>query len=147
MEGRRWVVTRFVLAALLAGCAGSGDDKRPDGTGCKPPDEPTISYASNIQPIFDTSCALAGCHLGAGPAFGLDLSAGASYSATVGVAATQRPKLLLVDPGDADDSYLVRKIEGGPDIAGDMMPVDAPPLEPDEITAIRQWILECALDT
>lgn len=139
----------MLLVAALAGCAGSGDADDDGGNGggmCTPPDVPTISYAANIQPIYDRACALAGCHLGALPAFGLNLAAGRSYDATVNVPSLERPKLLLVEPGNPDDSYLVRKIEGGPDIAGDMMPSNMPPLSPDEMDAIRQWITECALD-
>ena len=140
-------MTGALLVAALAGCAGSGEEPSDGGNGgCVPPAEPTISYASNIQPIYDASCALAGCHLGSAPAFGLNLAAGVSYEATVGVNSLERPKLQLVEPGNPDDSYLVRKIEGGPDIAGDPMPDNAPPLPPDEMDAVRQWITECALD-
>ena len=146
MNGLRGAVASVLLVAALSGCAGSGskNENQGGGGGCTPPDVPTISYANNIQPIYDTSCALAGCHLGAAPAFGLNLAAGASYDATVSVKSLQRPKLFLVDPGNPDDSYLVRKIEGGPDIAGDMMPANMPPLPADEMDAIRQWITECA---
>ena len=146
MNGLRGAVASVLLVAVLSGCAGSGsdDDDQGGGGGCTPPDAPTISYANNIQPIYDTSCALAGCHLGAAPAFGLDLAAGASYDATVNVESLQRPKLFLVEPGNPDQSYLVRKIEGGPDIAGERMPADMPPLSGDQIDAIRQWITECA---
>jgi hypothetical protein len=147
MEGLRRVITSVLVVATLAGCAGSGDDgDSGGGNGCTPPATPTISYAGNIQPIYDTSCALAGCHLGAAPAFGLDLATGDSYDATVGVKSLERPKLLLVESGNPDASYLVRKIEGGPDIAGALMPSNAPPLTADAISAIRQWITECALD-
>jgi hypothetical protein len=89
-------------------------------------------------------CAGRRCHLGAAPAFGLNLAAGASYDATVNVKSLERPKLFLVEPGKPDDSYLVRKIEGGPDIAGGQMPSNMPPLPLDEMDAIRQWITECA---
>jgi hypothetical protein len=148
MEGLRRVITVALLVATLAGCAGSGDGDDDNGGGktCEPPATPTISYAGNIQPIYDISCALAGCHLGAAPAFGLNLAAGVSYEATFDVKSLERPKLFFVEPGKPDDSYLVRKVEGGPDIAGDVMPSDAPPLTPDQISAIRQWITECALD-
>ena len=138
-----------VLVVALCGCAGSGSGGGQNGGGgggCTPPEVPTISYSANIQPIYDTSCALAGCHLGAAPAFGLNLSAGESYDATVNVKSIQRPKLFLVEPGNPDDSYLVRKIEGGPDIAGAQMPANKPPLPLDEMDAIRQWITECALN-
>ena len=75
-----------------------------------------------------------------------------SYGATVNVPSTQQPQVLLVKPGDADDSYLVRKIEGAPGISGLQMPQGCPGtpfggavcLSADEITAIRTWITECA---
>jgi hypothetical protein len=88
-----------------------------------------------------------------------NLAAGASWGATVDVKSIGRPKLDLVQPGNPDDSYLVRKIEGGPDIAGALMPRGcgvpgsggtgdngAVCLSNDDIAAIRQWILECAPD-
>jgi hypothetical protein len=148
MDGVRRAMTGALLVAALAGCAGSGNGKssQDGGGGCVPPDEPSISYASNIQPIYDTSCALAGCHLGAAPAFGLNLAAGVSYDATVEVKSLERPKLFLVEPGNPDDSYLVQKIEGAQGIAGDMMPSNMPPLSLDEMTAIRHWVMECAPD-
>jgi hypothetical protein len=134
------------LVAALSGCAGSGSGggSGGGGGGCKPPEVPTISYSTNIQPIYDASCAIAGCHIGAAPAFGLNLAAGESYDATVNVKSLERPKLLFVEPGKPDDSYLVRKVEGGPDIAGNQMPDNKPPLPLDQMDAIRQWITECA---
>lgn len=150
------MITSALLAAMLAGCAGSGDDNADNGggNGCEPPATPTVFLSTNVQPIYDVSCALAGCHLGAGSPGGINLAAGASWDATVDVKAVQRPKLFLVEPGNPDDSYLVRKIEGGPDIAGDLMPRGCPGagengavcLTLDDISAIRQWITECALD-
>jgi hypothetical protein len=148
MEGVRRAMTGALLVAALAGCAGSGGGKSAQGggSGCVPPADPSISYANNIQPIYDISCAVAGCHLGAAPAFGLNLAAGVSYDATVEVKSLERPKLLLVEPGNPDDSYLVQKIEGAQGIAGGMMPANMPPLSLDEMTAIRQWVVECAPD-
>jgi hypothetical protein len=162
MDGVRRRAAGLVLAGLLSACAGSGDDSdgdRGEPAACTPPETPTVSLAANVQPIFDRSCAIAGCHLGALPAFGLDLSPGSARENTVNVASNQRNQLDLVEPGRPDDSYLVRKCEGGPDIAGVLMPQGcglpgsggvgdngAICLSGDDIAAIRQWILECALD-
>jgi hypothetical protein len=149
---------RCLLALLLCtilGCAGGGsdDDRGSGGRKCKPPDPTTVSLATNVQPIYDRSCALSGCHIGAVPAGSLDLSRGRSYDDTVGVPAIGS-NLLLVKAGSPDDSYLVRKIEGGPDIAGELMPQGCPGnplngavcLSADDIAAIRTWITQCALD-
>jgi len=106
----------------------------------------------DIQPIFNRSCALVSCHSGAVPAQGQDLSPGVAYGQLVNVASTEQPRLKRVKPGDPNTSYLVRKIQGGPNISGVLMPNGCPGvpaagaqcLMPDEIAAIVQWITECA---
>jgi hypothetical protein len=115
----------------------------------------TISFANSIQPIFNASCALAGCHVGPVPAENLDLTAGTSYRQTVGVNALEVPKLKRIKPGDPDNSYLVQKIEAAPGLSP--MPLGcqgiacggagqngAMCLCPDQVAAIRQWVVECA---
>lgn len=147
----------LLAAFLLAGCAGDGGDDDGGGGGkpaCTPAVDPAAAprYTSNIQPIYDRSCAVAGCHASVAPAQALDLSPGRSYAATVNRRSTQIAALDLVEPRESDDSYLVRKIRGDPGIAGVLMPQGCPgsPLQgaqcltPDEITAIETWILACA---
>lgn len=89
--------------------------------------------------IFDMSCALSGCHRGANPAGQMDLSAPA-YSDIVNVASSEKPALLRVNPGNASQSYLIHKLEGGPDIAGARMPFGGPFLDQATIDRIRAWI-------
>ena len=60
--------------------------------------------------VFDASCT--GCHSGSSPSRGLNLSEGAAYGNTVNVPSTEVPSLNLVEPGDADNSYLMQKLEG-----------------------------------
>ncbi|TMA99438.1 MAG: hypothetical protein E6J57_09475, partial [Deltaproteobacteria bacterium] len=72
----------------------------------------------DIQPIFNRSCALVSCHTGAVPAQGQDLSPGVAYGQVVNVSSTEQPKLKRVRPGDPNNSYLVRKIQGDPRISG-----------------------------
>ena len=85
----------------------------------------------------------------------LNLQAGQSRSQTVNVRSTERPSAIRVKPGKPDDSFLVLKIEYPVGTPGDQMPVwcaiDAPRQgavcpSADEVTAIRQWITECAPD-
>jgi hypothetical protein len=142
-----------VIGCVLIGCAGSGGgggQGTPTAT-CKPPaGGATVSFVGNIQPLFDRSCALPACHIPPVPGGGLDLTAGRSYAQLVGVKSTE-VNLLRVKRGDTDHSYLVRKIEGGPNISGLPMPQGCPTalpcLTPDEVQAIRQWITECAPST
>jgi hypothetical protein len=146
------------LATALAGCAGSGSESGGGGggggqTNCQQPPPPTLSYAANIQPIYDKSCATSSaCHIGPTSGGGMELQQGVSYGATVNQPSTQQPRLLRVKPGDPDASYLLRKVEGTPGISGLQMPQGCPgPPQGgavcpsmDEITAIRTWIMECA---
>jgi hypothetical protein len=146
-----------LLAAvcILGGCAGEGREAGGDGGGrpaCTPSVDPqTVSFRNNIQPLFNRSCAVGGCHDAATRAQFLSLAPGDAYQQTVRRRSTQQP-LSLVDPGDPDASYLVRKIEGTPGIAGVLMPQGCPgtPLNgavclgADEMQAVRTWILACA---
>ncbi len=103
-----------------------------------------VSFAAVVQPIFDQSCALAGCHSSASASAGLVLAAGSAVDNLVGVPSSQQPALNRVAAGDPDNSYLVRKIEGGSGISGGRMPLNRSPLSAAQITSIRTWITEGA---
>ena len=70
---------------------------------------------------------------------GLVLAQGA-YDNTVKVASTQQPWLMRIEPGNADASYLVKKIRGDADIEGAQMPRDGPGLLPGEVQMIIDWV-------
>jgi hypothetical protein len=145
-----------LTAVLFSGCAGSGGEGDGGGGGGPKPCESQvpgdpISFANNIQPIYGRSCALAGCHIPPVLNAGLDLSPAVAYANTVNVKSTQRLNLDRIEPGDPDRSYLLSKITGQ-NIIGVVMPQGCPGaplngaqcLTPDEMDAIRTWILECA---
>ena len=91
--------------------------------------------------IFNPICS--GCH----PANAdLDLRAGVTFGSTVNVASFQQPPLLRIKPGDPDESYLYRKVNGGPGITGVRMPRFQPALSQEQRDLIRDWILAGALD-
>ena len=96
------------------------------------------SFANEIQPIFTSSCDGSSCHISASSA-GLNLSEGQAYTNIVNVNSSQVQNSKLVLPGDADKSYLVKKIEGGPGILGSKMPVEGE-LDAADITLIKNWI-------
>ncbi len=105
---------------------------------------PPVSYTAQIQPIFTANCALAGCHLGTGAKAGLDLDEENSFNGLVNVPSVQVDMLRVV-PGNADSSYLVRKLEGSPGIRGVQMPKARPPLAQSEIDLVRAWINQGAV--
>ena len=144
-----------VLAACAGGGSGGGGGGGPKGCKCVAPGCPTVSFNGNIQPIFNQSCATTSqCHAVNG-AQDLDLSQGHSIQNTVNVKSTEQPKLLRIKPGDPDVSYLYQKIIGAPTISGILMPQGCPGtplggavcLDNNQISAINQWIVECATDT
>ena len=104
-----------------------------------------VSLASDVQPVFTQSCA--GCHSGQGSVLpgSMDLSSAAdSFANLVNVASVQQAALDRVEPGNPDDSYLIRKLEGDPTISGSRMPQGGPFLDQATVDTIRQWITEGA---
>ncbi len=84
------------------------------------------------------------CHSGSNAEQGMRLdSAANSYYALVDVRSNQNPLQDRVEPGDADRSYLIVKLEGT-QITGAQMPKDGNPLDAETIAVIRQWIDEGA---
>jgi hypothetical protein len=106
--------------------------------------EDPVNFDSQIQPIFTNTCAVSGCHAASSAKAGLVLDAASAIDNLVGVPSSQQPGLLRVSPGNADDSYLVRKISGVPGIDGARMPKDRTPLPQAQIDLIRLWITQGA---
>ena len=113
-----------------------------------PTTTPTINSAatlSNIQAIFDTTCATIGCHSGMFPSNALNLESGMSYGQLVNEPAfnfpAQQAGLLRVKPGDPDNSFLIIKLTlTAPSNYGSPMPSGQPPLSPAQVQLIRDWI-------
>ncbi len=112
-----------------------------------------VSFASQIQPIFTSSCGSGLCHLDGQSASSLRLDEGVAYSQIVGVSATQPgfSSLNRVEPGDPDNSYLYRKLQNSSnaDYFGNRMPnsgVGRPPLDDASLQLIRDWISQGASD-
>ena len=95
--------------------------------------------------IFDTNCALSGCHAGSSPQLGLSLEDGQSFSNIVNVQSDET-NLLRVNPGNPEQSYLLRKVRGDADIVGARMPLGRADLSDENIELIRQWIEDGAED-
>jgi hypothetical protein len=97
--------------------------------------------------VFTPICST--CHTGVGAVLPgvMDLtSANASYANLVDVASLQVPALDRVAPGDPDNSYLIRKLEGAAGIVGTRMPQGGPFLDQATVDMIRQWISDGALN-
>lgn len=134
----------LVAAGLATGCGGGSGDSTSGGNGdpTPEPDPPAAEEATLAQiqeDIFGAICTE--CHTGANAPQGLQLSSEQeSFDNLVNQPSSQQPDILRVDPGNPDDSYLVMKIEGHPDITGSRMPQGMPALSEDQINLIRDWI-------
>jgi hypothetical protein len=108
-----------------------------------------VSFTGDVQPLFTAHCAFSGCHAGASPAQGLDLSAGHAYGDLVNVASGECALFKRVLPGQPTTSYVVFKIAGAPQpcFSGSQMPSGGrPPLAVAEQDTISNWILQGALN-
>jgi mono/diheme cytochrome c family protein len=132
---------RFFLVPLLAAglglsaCSDEGDPAKPGDPG----DPDPVSFASDVQPIFDANCIV--CH-GAGGNGGLDLRSPQSYDNLVDLTSPNY-SAKRVAPGDPDNSVLVDKISGAGQF-GSRMPPSGPGLSSGQIQTIRTWVVEGA---
>jgi len=141
--------TLAVLSLFVAGCgggSGSGGGISSPTPPLPPPPPPFGANFSEIQAnVFTPTCAVSGCHTGAGAPQGLRLDEATSYALLVNVASTQNGTLMRVNPGDPDNSYLIQKLEGNTSVGG-QMPLGRTPLTQATIDVIRQWITDGAID-
>jgi hypothetical protein len=104
-----------------------------------------VSYAQHLEPLVIARCL--SCHTEDEPEAQLVLEVGSGYGHMVGRASTQVPELTLVEPGDAENSYLWRKLIHDVEI-GRGMPrtVLGSVMLPDgELALYRRWIEDGAL--
>jgi len=133
-------------AGLLVACGGGGGGDYGGGsanTGGGGGGAMLEATFDSIQAnIFTPICTA--CHIGAAAPQGLRLDAANSYGLLVGVASSEQPGTVRVDPGDPDGSYLIQKLEGTAAV-GNRMPLNQAPLTQAQIDVIRQWITDGAL--
>lgn len=141
----RGALAAGLLSAALLACSGDGEGVDVNGSTTRATAKapPTASvradslFAQVQSGIFSAICAE--CHAGGNAPMGLQLGSG-SAAALVGRSSQEKPEILLVKPGDPENSYLVHKIEGRAGIVGKRMPRDLPPLSPGQIALVRGWV-------
>ncbi|MEK7671897.1 MAG: c-type cytochrome domain-containing protein [Bacteroidota bacterium] len=125
----------FSLALTTGSCKKDDGPIGPDGS---PSDvvfpSSNISYSQHVQPLFNQTCALVGCHSQGESADRLKLD---TYeNLRFGVRG-----LPVVIAGSPETSELVFRIEGR---TGQRMPLNRNPLNQNQINGIRAWIAEGA---
>jgi hypothetical protein len=103
-------------------------------------------FATDVAPILKSYCG--GCHDSSSPSQGLVLAGTTASKIRTGLVSVKATEtsLLLVDPASADDSWLVRKIEGNftgvtcTSACQTQMPPAGTAPTMSEIETIRDWI-------
>jgi hypothetical protein len=176
-------MTRFLLLTVIAGAflsacspSSSNDAGAPlcaPPPGCPNPDPattelmtPTVSFATDIVPLFQASCSLSSsCHqakvggptgLYLGPAKGQPADLAGVYAAVVNKPSVELSTMMFVKPGDLANSYLMHKMDGdqcqfatqcGSQLAsacGVVMPQASCALDGATRDKVRRWIAQGA---
>jgi hypothetical protein len=100
----------------------------------------SVAFA-DVQAILTASCATAGCHSGAAPKQGLDLTSANAHAELVNVAADQcdNTPRMRVKPGDPSESYIIDKMMNVDKCFGSRMP-PAISLSDAKIQTVSDWI-------
>jgi hypothetical protein len=114
-------------------CSREGGDDGGGGNGA-------VTLTELQSSLFTPTCALAGCHNAASARAGLVLEDGLTFEETVNVASSQVPSIDIVEPGDPERSYLIKKLRGDSDISGARMPDGGPFLSAERIADVASWI-------
>ena len=134
-------------ALLAAACTAQAEVAPSKGAASAPvPATATVSYQADIVPLLESQCAT--CHLTGEEAGGISLVGDAAIGFLVGQPSQEAPAIMRVVAGDPDKSYLVMKLEGthiAQGGSGGQMPFAAPPLAPEQIAKVRQWIAAGAM--
>ncbi len=133
----------FCLAVIGLGCSSDDSPTSSNGdNGRVVKNDPSLS--NDIQEIFQRrGCTGGSCH-GAAVSAGLDLRPDSAYTHLVNVDATSENEVRVV-PGDAENSYLVIKLEGRQNV-GQRMPAIGAPLDSIDLQNIKNWINQGAKD-
>jgi len=131
---------RLVVALLTVAVAGCGGSKLPALADGQP-----ASYRDHVEPLVIDRCL--SCHTADEPKAQLVLEPGRGYGQLVGRSSVQVPEMHLVVPGDPEDSYLWRKLDGTVSV-GEGMPrtlFGTRRLPEPELERFRRWIEDGAL--
>jgi uncharacterized protein (TIGR03118 family) len=101
---------------------------------------PAVTLSQLQTEVFTPHCT--SCHNGSGSSLpgSMDLRNGQAHASLVNVASVEKPSLMRVAPGDSANSYLIHKLEGGPDIVGSRMPLTGGFLDQATIDMVKAWI-------
>ncbi len=107
----KYILSVICLLFFIVGCA---DHIVSECDECNPVESDVkLNTFSGIQTkLFDTTCALSGCHGSNATQANLLLTPGNSYSALVNQQGSIFSQFLRVKPGDSENSLLIKVLKG-----------------------------------
>lgn len=139
---KMWMAMGAMAMGWLGGCGGDGADDSVVDAG-------PISFAADIKPIFDSKCI--SCHH---PDSAIDVDLTNPFDPEHGIIERENTwvpagseQTLIVDPGNLDNSFLIKKVEGDSledHKDGGPMPMEVARVTADELERIKQWIQDGA---
>ncbi len=128
---------------VLGGCGKTTDDSgasASDGGSSSSDayDGPPLSFEEALTEVLIPSCGFDSCH-GSGAGY-LRIHERQTESEWLEMKSTVLPSRKMVIPGDAANSYLIKKMENSTDIAGEGMPPPSGGLSGRRIGMVRSWI-------
>ncbi len=124
----------FLLIISLTGC---NVVVEPEANNSLPNNSPA-TFSTIQKEIFNSSCALSGCHAGADAAAGMDLSSGLAFNNLVYVPSTSNSNFVRVQPGNSTNSFLVKRLRNIGESSGIMPPSGK--LNENTIQLVENWI-------
>lgn len=91
-----------------------------------------VSFNNTVKPILNSCIGNGACHQN-------------SHTKWMTMSASGCGTRKVVDPGHPESSYMLHKLTNTNLCAGEPMPKGAPPLPPDQIQLISDWICQGAL--
>ena len=129
-----WIAFSFIL---ITGCS-EENTTEPAPTISAP-----MAKLSDIQvKVFNSSCALSGCHGSTNNQASLLLTDGSSFSNLVNVQSLLFPQFNRVEPNNSNNSLLIKILKGE---VSPRMPLNGTPLSTAIIDSIAKWIDSGAL--
>lgn len=154
------LVLGFAFVAVLASCSSEDDAKVCKGDYTPPasfdPNTPPTSFSRDVYPLW-TTCATNECHGAPNNDKNLYIAPGGNSKAThpglVNVPSTKLPRMMIVKPGDPNESFLMKKLDGSHCVldkecqggtCGEQMPNKNTQLSVEERDKVRRWIAQGA---
>ena len=142
MRIKLFLLSVGILPLLLAACSDGDDDNNITGGGGGGGTVPdSVSYATNVRPILNNSCAVSSCH-GTGFVSGGLTMGNAAYNI---IRTASGEHGAIISAGQSASSNLYLKVTANPPFLA-RMPDGRAPLSSTQIEIIKKWIDQGALD-